>query len=612
MNSWPRFSEAEQIAFDTETDGLNWPTNRAFGFSIALPDGTACYHDVRHEPGATDWFNDEMSRFSGTVICHNASFDYKMSDSSGLYLPLDRMDDTVTRACLINEHEHSFSLDYLCDKHLGERKEDIYPELAKIFGGRATRTVQMPNLHRAPPEVVRPYAIKDAVLTMRLWQWQEEEIARQGIQRICEFERRVFVPIVKAEIRGVRVDLKKAEQAMARLTLVIESDQKELTALIGKEINVNSPKQTRELFAPKEDETGEWFADNGHHLLKTDSGNPSLDAEALRGMENDRRAQLILTIRSTTKTRDTFLGGHVLGHAVGDRVYPNINQNKGEDAGTGSGRLSYTAPALQQIPSRNKKVASIVKPVFLPELGCQWAAYDMNSFEVRVFAHLVNNPVINEAYAANEMMDLHQYVADLTGLTRNATYSGQANAKQLNLSMIFNSGNGAIADKMGMAWDWNSFSDKAGKVVKYKKAGDEAEAVIAKYHERVPGVKELAQRAKATAESFGYVATKHGRRLRFPNKFKTYKASGLAIQATSADINKEMWLLSDRIFDGSGNHLIMNTHDSYEMNVKEGTNVKDLRELLQEGIRAAVPWVRVPLVLDLKGVGSDYWEAQGE
>jgi len=611
MNPWPRFSEAAQIAFDTEATGLKWPTDRMFGFSLALPNGEACYHDVRHEPGAIDWFNDEMSRFTGTVICHNASFDFKMAESSSLYLPMDRMDDTVTRACLINEHEHSFSLDHLSEKYLNEGKIDIYPELAKLFGGRATRNCQMPNLHRAPPEVVHPYAIKDPILTMRLWQWQEEEIKKQGIERICEFERRVFVPILKAEMRGVRVDLKAAEKAMAKLTLVIEEEQKELNHLIGKEMNVNSPKQAREVFNPEKDDTGEWFADNGHYLLKTDSGNPSLDALALRGMKTDRRAQLILSIRSTTKTRDTFLGGHVLGHAVGDRVYPNVNQNKGEDAGTGSGRLSYTEPALQQIPSRNKKVACVVKPVFLPEPGCRWASYDMNSFEVRIFAHLVNNPVINAAYAADELMDLHQYVADLTDLPRNATFSGQPNAKQLNLSMIFTQGNGATAEKMGLPWEWNSFKDKNGQVVKYKKPGPEAEAVIAKYHEQVPGVKELAQRAKATAESWGYVQTRHGRRLRFPHKFKTYKASGLAIQATSADINKEMWLLTDQMLSGP-NHLIMNTHDSYEINVEEGTDAKRLREELQAGIRAAVPWVRVPLVLDLNGVGNDYWGAQGE
>lgn len=604
-----RFSDAEYMSFDTETTGLSWPTDRMFGFSIALPDGSKLYRDIRHHSGAIDWFNDEMSRFRGTVICHNAPFDFKMAHSGGIYLPMERMDDTVTRACLIDEHEMAYSLDALCGKYLGANKEDIYPELARLFGGRATRGVQMKNLHRAPPEVVAPYAETDALLTLRLWEWQKTEIERQGIEAICDFERRVAVPIIKAQMRGIRVDAGRAEKAMAKLTVEIEESQGHINSLTGRELNVNSPKQVKEIFNPKQDEYGEWYADNGTHLQKTDSGNPSIDAEALRSMENDDRARLILDIRSTIKTRDTFLAGHVLGHMVGDRVYPSINQNKGEDAGTGTGRLSYSEPAMQQIPSRNKKVASIVKPVFLPDEGDRWMSLDMNSFEVRVFAHLVNNSQIIAAYASDPLLDLHRYVAELTGLPRNATYSGQANAKQLNLSMIFNSGNGAIADKMGMPWDWSSFS-KGGKVFKYKKAGPEAEAVIEAYHQRIPGVRELAKKAKEAAESHGYVQTRNGRRLRFPRKFKTYKASGLAIQATAADINKEMWLLCDQMESQTGNHLIMNCHDSYEINIKEGVDPVGLRDMLQEQIRATVPWFRVPLIIDFNGAGLDYWAAQ--
>lgn len=595
------------ISLDTETDGVDWPISKMFGFSIATPDGKTCYHDIRHEPERADDLRYELSSYNGIIIYHNASFDIKMLHSAGIYAPIEQSDDTVIRACLLNEHEHSFSLDALSQKYLKDSKVDIYPELAKLFGGKATRNAQMKNLHRAPPDLVGRYAIVDALLTLRLWEWQEKEIEKQGIRQICDFERRVIVPLIKAEMRGVKVDTRLAEQAMAKLTLVIDEEQERLNKLAGEELNANSPKQVRAMFNPTQDATGEWFADNGTHLISTDSGNPSIDAEALRRMETDERAKLLLSVRSTVKTRDTFLGGHVLGHAVGDRVYPTINQNKGEDAGTGSGRLSYTAPALQQIPSRNKKVASIVKPVFLPDDGCDWMSLDMNSYEVRVFAHLVNDPQINLQYKNNPLSDFHQMVADLTNLPRNATFSGQPNAKQLNLSMIFNSGNGAIAEKMGMPWDWHSFT-QGSKIIKYKKAGDEAEAVIAEYHRALPGVKDLAKRGKAAAEAHGFVQTKHGRRLRFPHGYKSYKASGLAIQATAADISKEIWLLLDKIqFNG---HNIMSVHDSFELNVAKGTNALQLRDSIQEQLIATVPWFRVPLVIDLNGVGANYYAAQ--
>ena len=530
-----------------------------------------------------------------------------MAEAGSIYLPMDRLDDTVIRGCLINEHEMSFSLDALSEKYLDDRKvSEIYDDLAKVFGGRATRNVQMKNLHRADPALVRPYAEKDALLTMRLWEWQEQEIERQGIRAICDFERRVMAPIIKAEMRGVRVDAPAAEKAIDKLTVEIAAQQIELNALVGVDLNVNSPKQVKEIFAPIKNERGDWVANNGTILPETDSGNPSIDAEVLRGMGGDRRAELILAVRSTVKLRDTFLSGHILGHMVGDRVYPHINQTRGEDAGTGSGRLSYTEPALQQIPSRNKRVASIIKPAFLPDEGHEWISLDAASYEVRVFAHLVNNPVILGKYAEDENADFHAMVASLTGLPRSATYSGQANSKTLNLSLIFNSGRGAIAEKLGLPWEWASFK-KGDQIFKYKKAGPEAEGVINLYHEKVPGVKELADRAKAAAEAHGYVQTRHGRRLRFPKKFKSYKASGLAIQATAADLAKEMWLLTDNM-DSRG-HLIMSVHDSFELSAPKGTDALLLKNDLQARWREVVPWFRAPLVLDLNGVGNSYWDA---
>ena len=138
--------------------------------------------------------------------------------------------------------------------------------------------------------------------------------------------------------------------------------------------------------------------------------------------------------------------------------------------------------------------------------------------------------------------------------------------------MIFNSGNGAIAEKMGMEWWWEEFTVShgrdAGKVVRYKKAGKEAERIIAMYHNQVKGVKELAKGCKKTAEERGYIYTYTGRRLRFPNGAHSYAASGKLIQATSADRNKENWSIIEDVLGNDG-HLILNTHDSYSMSMPE-------------------------------------------
>lgn len=593
----------EIIGLDSETTGLG-PTDRAFGaswFQTGRPFGR--YIDLRRD--GADELIDLIESTTCPIVCHNASFDFRMLRRAGVVLPLHRLQDTVIRATLIDEHLMTYSLETLCQKYLGEGKvEEIYVQLANLFGGRATKNVQMPRISQAPPEMVEPYAIRDARLCHDLWQWQEKEIARQGIQGIVDFELRVMPSIIRNEVAGVRVDEEAAHRAIAGLDEQINLTVREVYDIAGKSFNIDSPKQVGEVFKPVKDSSGGWMTRDGHSIPSTPGGAPSFSAESLRQM-NTPLATGIIAARSMVKTRDTFLYGHILGSAVNGRVYPSIHQTKGDDGGTGTGRLSYTSPALQQIPSRNKAVAAIIKPIFLPDEGQVWVDADMHSFEVRVFAHLVNNPRIIEAYHQNPLLDFHQFVAELTGLPRSATYSGQANAKQLNLSMIFNSGRGAIADKMGMPYVWKSF-EKGGKDFRYREAGPEANAVIDQYHLAVPGVKELAARATDTAKQFGYVSTKFGRRLRFPRGEKLYKASGLCIQATSADINKMNWLLIQEAL-GSEGRLVLNTHDSYGMSMPEdwAPHWQRVKATIENGF----DWFRVPLILELSGAGANWWDA---
>lgn len=612
----------ELISIDTETTGTYWPRDKAFSISLSTDDHDF-YWDLRYQPEIVKVLSDELKRHRPVIACHNASFDYKMLVSAGVEVPLDLLRCTVVRACLINEHEGTvfpwtkqrggYGLDLLGQKYLGIRKsQEFYEEAKRFFGKELTQNQIMSRIAELPVELVAIYAKQDTRVTLELFKWQEQQIAEQDLYDIVEFEQRVMPELIKAEMRGIHVDTDEAERAQPKLTVLIDQKQKELNDVAGKAINVNSGPQIKELFKPEQRDVNgipTWFACDGTPLESTPKGGASFGGEALHNMSHPA-ASLIIDIRSLLRTRDTFLGKHILEHAYKGRVFPNINQTKGEDGGTGTGRLSYTDPAMQQIPARNKQVASIVKPCFLPPPGMLWLETDLASFEVRVFAHLVAayNDSLVHAYAKNPGMDFHQWVADMTGLVRNATYSGQPNAKQLNLSMIFNQGRGSTAEKMGMPWEWSSFETKNGDTITYKRAGDEANQVIDLYHSRVQGVKTLADRAKAVAESREQIRTRVGRRLRFPRGYKSYKASGLLIQSTSADINKRNWIKVGEALGDEG-HLILNTHDSYSMAVP-----KDWRPAYQR-VKAAIEDVsdiglRVPLILDLDGAGKDWWSAK--
>lgn len=594
----------EQIlATDTETTGLG-PTDRAFSVSWQLTGTEAKYCDFRVDD-PTEFIN-TINDTKCKIVCHNGSFDFRMLHRAGYPIPMGRLDDTVIRATMINEHEFSYKLDDLAKKHLGRQKDDtIYAKMAELFGGRPTRSAQMGRISQAPRDVVAPYAIPDAELCHDLYQWQSAEIKRQGIQEVVDFERRVMPCIIENEMQGIRVDVNRAERAIEEIDRLVQNQEKQLFAAVGKAFNINSAKDVAAVFKPKQDDRGMWFTQDGHLIPATPGGKPSFGKDALKAIGSPL-SKAITDLRSMVKTRDTFLKGHILGHEVGGRIYPSIHQTKGEDGGTGTGRFSYTEPALQQIPSRNKEVAAILKPIFLPDEGQVWVDADMHSFEVRVFAHLVNNPELLEIYRQKPDSDFHQMVADLTGLPRNAKDSGQPNAKQLNLSMIFNSGNGAIAEKMGMPFTWDSFK-KGGKEFKYKVAGEEAMAVIQDYHKRLPGIGRLAKQAKNIAEHYGYVETEFGRRLRFPTREKTYKASGLTIQATAADINKQNWLIIREALQGTGGRLLLNTHDSYGLSMPE--DWRPLWDKVKREVETGFPWFRVPIILELSGSGKNWWEA---
>lgn len=600
------------IAYDTETTGLNYPKDKAFAFSIAVSSDEAYYYDVRRTPMAARWFNGQIKKYIGTIVCHNAGFDACMSKTIGIDLPLDQLDDTAIRACLINEHEATlfpwqkskpgdYSLDNLAWKYLKRRKLEI----------------DIKNIANLPFEKAQDYGKEDVKITLLLWLWQEEQRRLKDLNQIFEFERSIMPAIIKRQMNGVRVDIAAAERAMYAMDPVIKDKQARLENLTGVKVNVNSAPQVAKLFKLDGDpDTG--YSVDGVKIGITDKGAPSFKAEYLRDLaEVNPIADLIVQIRSDIKTRDTFLGTHILGHHVDGVVYPTINQVAGETGGTRTGRLSYVSPALQQIPSRDKRVAALVKPCFIPNEGNAWLSFDLASFEVRVFAALVGqyDGRIVGMYQSNPSLDFHGYVSELTGLVRNAEYPGQPNAKQLNLSMIFCQGKGATAAKMGMPVTQDTFKDEfTGATVKFFRAGPEADRVIEAYHRRIPGVRKLSKQCirllqhntGTNNEKHPWIATDYGRRIRFPKMFKHYKASGLLIQATAADINKENWKILDDGLSNMGANLILNTHDSYEIEapIDQIIEVRDkVKYLLEREYR------EIPLLADYNGCGLNWWDA---
>lgn len=606
---FPRLENIPVASLDTETTGLKWQEDEVFGVALSVP-GEDWYWDVRKEPQVLDWLRDQVVPNVGKFVNHHMKFDLHMLREAGVEIDPAKCECTMIRSALIDEHRKQYDLDSLGRDYLKERKHNsIYQELADMFGGTVSRKAQMPNLHRAPVSMVSPYAKADTNLALRLWQAQEKIIDTSGLTQVWNLEQRLFPHVIDMEQRGIRVDPDAAERQIQALTLKINDLQAQLNATAGFTVNPNPSGSIHRLFEPYQSD-GKWYAIDGTPLLTTGAGRPSLGADALKAIKHPA-APMVLKLRKLLKARDTFIRGHILGHMTPDGyVHPNINQTKGDETGgTGTGRLSYTDPALQQIPARDKEIAALIRPIFLPDEDQQWSYGDLDQHELRIFHHFVNNPKIVAAYAADPDTDGHTAVAELTGLPRNAPEAGGANAKQVNLGMIFNMGGGELADRMGLPFTWDTF-EANGVQRDFKKPGPEAQEIMDKYYRQVPGVKEIAKKARAVARSRGYVRTLKGRHIRFPGGQFTHKASGLIYQGSAADLNKENICTIMEYFKAEcpENRLLLNIHDEYSMSLakdgKEATHLKNIKNLIQDR-----PELRVPLRIDFSVPSANWWDA---
>lgn len=610
---YPSLQQYPVVALDTETTGLHWWKDKIFGISISVADRDL-YWDIRKDPQALEYLREEVPKVR-LLTGHHVKFDWHMCREAGIIFPADRVNCTMIRAALIDEHRLTYDLDSLGRDCLKMGKDaTIWEELAQLFGGKPTKDAQAPNLARAPVELAARYAKRDTRVTLELWKWQEAQIQEQNLGTVHELERRLLPVIVRMEHGGVRVDVDRAQEAVRAIDVQSKKMQRDLDSLAGFPVNPNPSGSIKKLFDPRRVKTeggGEhWEAADGTLLNATDAGAPSLDADALRRMKHPA-APMILSLRKLLKARDTFLKGHVLGNHHEGVIHANINQTKSEgDVGTGTGRLSINGPALQQIPKRDKEVAAIVRAIFVPDHGGEWVCNDWAQMDFRIFAHYLNDPDILQRYRDDPDTDFHSLAADMTGLPRSPRFAGDPNAKQINLGLVFGMGKGTLAEEMRLPYT----VEPNGRGGYWKKPGPEAERVFEQYHSAIPGVGDLLRDASSVAKSRGFVKTYMGRRIRFPRGLFVHKAGGLIFQGTAADSLKVKLIELDDYIESEaserGARLLLNVHDEFDTSVEPQD--QRTRDEINRIVTAFGPEdtikLRVPVRTD-QGRGPDWWEA---
>jgi len=560
MNIPDRIDGADFIV-DTECTGLDVMRDHPLWFGWRLPDR---FGFTQWTDNLVEWLNDNLPT-ANRAIAHNKKYDDHMLIQGGVspaVVDYVRGFCTMVGAQLCDEHRHSYSLD-----SLGQE----FAKMGKIEGIDPTK------IHHYTFEQLEKYTNRDTAICQRLLEIQEQEFSTQHIWKIADIEMQVVGVLRRMERRGVPIFRDRAEQAVYAMRDAVDKADDDLWATVGYRTNPRSPKALE-------------YAFHALGLPKMES----FDKEHM-ALVNHPVAQQILDYRQILVCQDTFVIGLQDFVGADGCIHCNFNQNKHEEGGTGTGRLSATKPNLQQIPMRVAAIAKIVRSMFGAK-DKKWCTGDWSQFEYRIFAHFVGDDNILGAYRENPKTDFHQALANITGIVRDK-------AKRLNLSLVFGAGDGKTAKMLGLPCT----EYKEGGHTRYK-PGPEAEKLFAQYHSRVPKTRPYLRASAQEAEAKGFIRSIFGRKIRFPDRSKAYKAGGLRFQSSAADIMKLKLIELDQALmrEDNGAELVLAIHDEFDVICPDGEEEKTCK--IMKEIMEDTPYLQLPVLAEVSH-GSDWWGA---
>jgi len=596
----PDIFDAKQIAIDVETrdpniktNGPGWATGDGYvvGYAIAV-DGWFGYIPIRHEHGGNlderivDKWLKKVVECPADKIMHNAQYDAGWIRRMGFTIN-GRIIDTMVVASLLDENRFSYSLNNVAYDYLEKVKSEKGLREAAISFGLDPKS----DMWKMPAMYVGPYAEGDATLTLDLWNHFSVEIEKQKIGSIVNLELDVLPCLIDMTWRGVRIDQDKVERTKDALLKREKATLAEIKNMTGLNVEIWAAQSLSKAF----DKLSIPYP-------KTEKGAPSFTKQFLTDHPHEL-TKLVVEARNLNKTSGTFINT-IMKHCRSDgRIHSHINQIRSDDGGTVSGRISMSNPNLQQIPARDPELGPMIRSLFLPEEGEQWAAIDFSQQEPRIlvhYAHVLGNSKgrvpfkgteeFVDAYRHDPDMDFHSMVAKMASINRKQ-------AKTINLGMMYGMGVNKLSDQLGIEVD-------------------EAKSLITQYHDRVPFVKGLMNGVMQhlnSKRSGGAISSILGRKCRFnlwePTTFGmskalpykaaiseygettrlkrayTYKALNRLIQASAADMTKQAMV---NIYK-TGRVPLIQIHDEIAISVKNREEAKEIAEIMENAVTLEVP-----------------------
>jgi DNA polymerase I-like protein with 3'-5' exonuclease and polymerase domains len=593
-NEFPDLSEETEIAIDLETRdenmktlGTGWARKDGEIVGIAVAAGSfKGYYPVNHQAGGNlprtkvfAWIQ-EVLKTKADKIMHNAQYDLGWIRSMGWQVN-GRIIDTMIAAALVDENRRQYSLNALSIDYLGEMKSEAELKEAAEQRGLDAKA----ELWKMPAMAVGFYAEQDAALTLKLWNYFKPTLIKENLLSVWQLEMELLPVLIRMREEGIRVDLDKAEILKKQFKTLENNLLKKIKDLANTEVDIWAARSVAKAF----DNVGVKYD------LTEKSKSPSFTTNWLTNNEHPL-AKLIKEAREINKLHSTFIDS-ILRYTHKGRIHAEINQLRSDNGGTVSGRLSYSNPNLQQVPAKNKEYGKLIRGLFLPNEGCKWGSFDYSQQEPRLVVHysattnksfggLTGADVLIKAYQ-EEDADFHETVAQMANIPR-------TQAKTINLGLFYGMGQAKLAKQLGITVE-------------------EAKKLLVAYDQKVPFVKQLANRVQEQAAKSGSIKTIKGRRCRFnlyepkayglhlamtekeyiteygslasARRAMTYKALNRLIQGSAADQVKQAMLDCDKL----GHTPMLQIHDELCFNVESEDEEKEIKTIMEKSIELSVP-----------------------
>ncbi|WP_028886193.1 DNA polymerase I [Teredinibacter turnerae] len=589
FDAWlEKLQGAALFAFDTETTSLNYMDAEIVGVSFAVEPGKAAYVPVAHDYlGAPEQLSREhvlarlkplLENDSLKKVGQNLKYDANVLANYDISLKGIAY-DTMLESYVHNSTGSRHDMDTLAELHLGHKTihfEDI--------AGKGARQL---TFNQIKLEEAGPYAAEDADITLRLHQALWPKVAEaEGLKTVFNDVELPLVSILsRIERNGALLDTKLLGEMSQQHGASIVKLEKEAYELAGEEFNLGSPKQLATILFEKM---------NLPVVKKTAKGAPSTNEEVMQELALDYPLpSVILQHRSLSKLKSTYT----------DKLPTMVNKKTGRvhtsyhQAVAATGRLSSSDPNLQNIPIKTEEGRRI-RQAFIAPAGYKMVAADYSQIELRIMAHLSNDPGLQKAFA--EGLDVHKSTAaEVFGTAlENVSSEQRRSAKAINFGLIYGMSAFGLARQL-----------RIGR--------NDAQTYIDTYFERYPGVAEYMANIRKSAAEKGYVETLLGRRLYLPeinssNGMRRQAAERVAInapmQGTAADIIKramidvDAWLQTEQI----DARIIMQVHDELVLEVA-AADAEAISAKLCDIMSSAVV-LSVPLLVEA-GIGDNWDQA---